>query len=225
MTLETEGGVMPPTPASPALWDPLVRLTHWGVAIAVIANGLIDRPGSVTHVWVGWVLMALLLTRLLWGLIGPAEARFSAFRPDPVGAIRHMGHLGRALTGRGSVPEHRSHNPAGAMMVYALWALIAITCATGLIMTKGATPMQVAAEKAAVASGDWSTLAAQSDAGDDGAEAEGDGNIVQEVHDVAANLILILALVHVGGVVLESRALGRNLVRPMLTGDRTRRGS
>ncbi|MFN3606174.1 MAG: hypothetical protein ACK4SS_03115, partial [Cypionkella sp.] len=38
----------------------------------------------------------------------------------------------------------------------------------------------------------------------------------EDVHEVAANLVLILALIHVAGVALESRALGRNLVRPML---------
>lgn len=37
-------------------------------------------------------------------------------------------------------------------------------------------------------------------------------------HNLAANLILILALIHVAGVVVESRALRRNLVRPLVTG-------
>ena len=54
----------------------------------------------------------------------------------------------------------------------------------------------------------------------DGPEDEGLGDVMEEVHEVAGNLILFLVLLHVGGVVVESRALRRNLVKPMLFGPR-----
>ena len=88
-------------------------------------------------------------------------------------------------------------------MVYALWAMLARVTVTGLVMTGGASPVRMAETQAIVESGDWSALA---EAGEEG-EDKG-GKWAEEVHEVAANLVVILAL--------ESRALGRNLLRPML---------
>lgn len=194
----------------PSLWDPVVRLTHWGIALSVLANALLNRGGSVTHVTLGWVVMALLVLRLVWGLVGPAEARFSAFPPNLRAALRHLGQLAA-----GRVRDYPSHNPAGAMMAYAFWAMLAVVTATGLVMTGGATPMQVANDKAAVASGDWSALIREG--GEDESELS---DAAEEVHEVAANLLLILAALHVAGVFVEGRAMRRNLVAPMLLGER-----
>ena len=199
----------------PSLWDPVVRLTHWGIAVAVLANALVTKGGSLTHVSLGWLAMALLLMRLIWGVLGPVEARFSAFPPNPLAALRHMGQL---LTGR--VDHYPSHNPAGALMVYAFWASLSVVILTGLYLTGGATPMQVAADQAAVASGDWSALIKKSDGESSEDEDKGLRNTAEEVHQVAANLLLVLAALHVAGVVVESRAMRRNLVKPMVLGDR-----
>ncbi|WP_306132407.1 cytochrome b/b6 domain-containing protein [Roseivivax marinus] len=195
-------------------WDPVVRITHWSIAAAVIANGLITKPGGALHVWIGWAAMAVLATRLLWGLIGPREARFSAFPPDPRAALSHLSDLVR-----GRPREHGSHNPAGAMMAYALWACLVVMIDTGLVMTGGKSPVTITEEKAAVAQGDWSKLVEEGDGGSDH-EDGGLGDTVEEVHEVVANLMLLLALLHVAGVVAESRALGRNLARGMVTGQR-----
>ncbi|MDZ4066834.1 MAG: cytochrome B, partial [Tabrizicola sp.] len=72
----------------------------------------------------------------------------------------------------------------------------------------------------AVASGDWSVLVTDDE---DGGESRF-GKVPQEVHEVAANLLLILAALHIAGVAVESRAMRRNLVAPMLTGSKRRRG-
>jgi cytochrome b len=156
--------------------------------------------------------MALLLLRLVWGVLGPREARFSAFPPDPRAALSHLWSLAR-----GRVESYGSHNPAGAMMAYALWASLSVVIVTGLVMTGAATPMEVARQNAAVDAGDWSVLVTEGAGGDDGSD-EGSSDFAQEIHEVAANLMLFLALLHVAGVVLESRAMRRNLVRPMLLG-------
>lgn len=205
--VEGAGHVAPPDP-----WDPLIRISHWALAVAVIANGLLTEGGGTVHVWIGWAALGLLLVRVGWGLFGPAEARFSAFPPDPRAAISHLFDLMR-----GRPREYRSHNPAGAMMVYALWGCLAIVIATGLVMTDGKSPLTIAQEQAVVASGDWSALVKDNGGGE--SDEEG-GEVVKEIHETAANLMLILALIHVGGVIAESRALGRNLVRPMIVSKR-----
>ena len=202
---------------APALWDPVIRITHWGIAAAILLNALATEDGSVLHVSLGWMAMALLLLRLVWGVLGPREARFSAFPPNPMAA---MAHLRQLIAGR--VREYPSHNPAGALMAYAFWIALSAVILSGLVLTGGQTPMQVAADNAAVASGDWSALIAAN--GEESDEADKSlRHTAEEVHEVAANLLLILAALHVAGVFVEGRAMRRNLVAPMLLGRNPRR--
>jgi cytochrome b len=199
----------------PDLWDPVVRVSHWVIAGVVVGNALLTEGGGTVHLWLGWIGMVFLIARLIWGLVGSAEARFAAFPPRPRAAIDHIRHLFK-----GAPPEYRSHNPAGAMMIYALWASLAIVIGTGVILTKGATPWEIARQQAAVAEGDWSALVTEGNTGD-GAEAEGEGgHLIANIHQLGGNLLLLLAVLHLGGVAAESVALRRNLVRPMFLGRR-----
>jgi cytochrome b len=206
---------LPPKGQALPSWDPLLRLAHWGIAVVVIANYAFTKEGGSVHIALGWAGMALLLLRLIWGFVGPREARFASFPPNPMAALRHLGGLLR-----GKAPQYPSHNPAGALMAYALWACLAVLMLTGLGMS-GLSPFAQADLEAAVAEGDWSVLV------EDDGEAEGEspyGDVLEEVHEVAANLILILALLHVAGVAVESRAMRRNLLAPMLITRRGRKG-
>lgn len=198
-------------------WDPLVRLTHWGIAAVVILNGLILEGGDQPHIVAGYVALSLLVLRLIWGFVGTEEARFSAFPPSPSGAMAHMRNI---MSGK--VETHRSHNPLGALMVYALWAALAVVIATGLTMEADVFPdegRQYAAVSpetmpgAKVVLADW-------DEGEEehGVGGEGGGEAVEELHEVAANLVLILALLHVIGVVFEMARGDRGLIRRMTTG-------
>ncbi|MBN8183675.1 cytochrome b/b6 domain-containing protein [Roseibium aggregatum] len=196
----------------PELWDPLVRISHWLIAAAVIANGLLNKAGGTIHIWIGWGVLGLLALRFVWGFLGPAEARFSSFLPDPRAAVSHLFDLVR-----GKPRHYRSHNPAGAIMVYALWACLVVVTGTGLYMTGAKSPITIAEEKAAVAAGDWSVLVKDDD-NEKGEDSKVLGEAAKEVHEIAANLMLVLALIHVAGVAVESRVMKRNLVRPMLVG-------
>ena len=124
----------------PALWDPVVRLTHWGIAVSVLVNAALDEGGSLLHVSLGWLVMALLLLRMVWGVLGPGEARFSAFPPNPLAALRHLRQL---VSGR--VRHYPSHNPAGAIMAYAFWACLAVVTVTGLVMFLAGTSLLLVA--------------------------------------------------------------------------------
>jgi cytochrome b len=206
---------LPPKGQALPSWDPLLRLAHWGIAGVVIANYAFTKEGGSVHIALGWAGMALLLLRLIWGFVGPREARFASFPPNPMAALRHLGGLRR-----GTAPPYPSHNPAGALMAYALWACLGVITLTGLGMS-GISPFAQADLEAAVAEGDWSVLV------EDDGEAQGEspyGDVLEEVHEVAANLILILAVLHVAGVAVESRAMRRNLLAPMLITRRGRKG-
>lgn len=190
-------------------WDPLLRLAHWGIAGVVIGNYFFTKEGGSVHVALGWVGMALLVLRLIWGVIGPEEARFASFPPRPLAALRHLAGLMR-----GRVDIYPSHNPAGALMAYALWACLGVIVATGLGMS-GLSPLKQAEVEAAVAAGDWSVVVEKEDSPW--------GEALEEVHEVAANLILFLAVLHVAGVFVEGRVMRRNLVAPMLRTPKGRR--
>lgn len=174
-------------------WDPIVKLTHWGVVTAVIANAIFTEEGSGWHIWVGYGLAALLALRLLWGLIGPAEARFSAFPPSPRRALAHIAEIRR-----GEVVRHRSHNPLGAMMVYAIWATLLVISASGIAMS-GPPP----ADPNAVS-------------GERGEE------LFEEMHEIAVNLLYVLIALHLAGVVFETRRSGREVVGSMIPGGNRR---
>jgi cytochrome b len=182
-------------------WDPLIRLTHWSVAAAVLLNGLIVDDDSLAHVWIGYVALALLALRLLWGVIGTAEARFSAFPPS-LGAART--HVQGMLASRRR--EYLSHNPLGALMAYALWGTLLVVSLTGVMLESSPFP------DAGVAHADEHEERSE--------DRDGVSEAVEEIHEAAANLLLLLAALHVGGVALESRLSGVNLVRAMVTGVR-----
>lgn len=210
MTSATESTTAGAATDGPA-WDPLVRLTHWGIAAAVLANGLLLEGGSLVHIWIGYGVVGLLSLRLLWGFIGPVEARFSAFPPTVSGAISHL----RSLFS-GQHKTYRSHNPAGALMVYAFWAVLSVTAATGITMAW--EPLPAGSEAVSIFEG-REEIEHRGHV-EEGEHGEGD-EIIAEIHDIAANLLLILAALHVGGVALDSALTGRKLVSAMIRGKST----
>lgn len=113
-----------------AVWDPLVRLIHWSLALTILLNGAVTDPESDLHEWVGYVALGLVAIRLVWALIGPRNARFSAFPPSPKRAATYL----RAIL-RGEHHPHLSHNPLGALMVYNLWLSVIGLGVTGYMMT------------------------------------------------------------------------------------------
>lgn len=199
-------------------WDPVVRITHWSIMAAIIVNALVTEDGSTAHVWVGYSLAALLALRLLWGLIGPREARFTAFPPSPSRAIAHVKDI---IAGR-TVP-HASHNPLGALMVYAIWGTLAVIIGSGIAMAglPGSQAPQARSIAQAPISG---ALISDDDDGEeheDGSEAGGAGGEreegpMTEVHEAAVNLLYALILLHIAGVVFENRRSGRQIVLAML---------
>lgn len=195
---------------APDPWDPVIRVTHWVIAGVVVGNALLTKGGGSLHVWLGWLGMSCLALRLVWGFTGPAAARFAAFPPRPIAALSHVN---RVLRGRKR--EYRSHNPAGAMMIYALWLTLAGVIGSGLYLSGGATPWEVARQEAAVAAGNWSAVATEAGEGAD-ADQNATRKLIGEIHELGGNLLLVLAVIHLAGVAVESIALRRNLVRPML---------
>ncbi|MDO3623708.1 cytochrome b/b6 domain-containing protein [Ralstonia pseudosolanacearum] len=111
--------------ASVPVWDKVVRLTHWGVAALVLWE-LYEDSGGPLHRGLGYAAVALAAVRLAWGWIGSEAARFRTWAPRPAEVVRYVKAL---CTGR--APRHLSHNPAGAVVMFAMWTLILALGATG----------------------------------------------------------------------------------------------
>jgi len=203
----------PPLPAR--RWDPLVRITHWGIVAAIIVNALVVEEGSAIHIWVGYGLAALLALRLLWGLIGPPEARFSAFPPSPSRALAHVREIAS-----GTRTTHASHNPLGALMAYAIWGCLAVIIATGMAMAPpSAAPWANLEDKEHVEAGVQAStpVAAEREEGrETGESGEGEEGPLTEIHEVAVNLLYLLIALHLAGVIFETRRSGRQIVTAML---------
>ena len=178
------------------VWDPLVRLTHWTIALAIILNGSVIGENAQAHIWIGYIALGFLALRLFWGVIGPKNARFSSFPVSLSAAMRHISRLRRAWH-----PKYRSHNPLGALMVYALWGILVVVSLTGIALQNAPIPENEDRYSAEI-----------------NHESE---TFIEELHKAAASFLLLLAALHVGSVVLKSRLSGQNLVRPMISGRRS----
>ena len=55
------------------VWDPLVRLFHWSLAIAFF-TAWFESSEAAIHETAGKTVLVLIVIRTVWGLIGPFSA-------------------------------------------------------------------------------------------------------------------------------------------------------
>ncbi len=115
------------------VWDPFVRLFHWSLVSCVLLNQFVLHEGEAAHTRVGYLAGALVLARVLWGLIGSRHARFADCLPTPGRLRRHV-----AALRQGRPPRHEGHNPLGALMMLFLMALVLALGITGWLQTTDA---------------------------------------------------------------------------------------
>jgi cytochrome b len=172
------------------VWDLFVRLFHWTLVVGFTVAYFTEDP-LIVHVWAGYVVGALIVARVVWGLIGPRYARFSDFVYGPVATLRYVRDLILLRS-----PRYLGHSPGGGAMVMLLIAFLAATVLTGLLVYGGE---QQAGPLAGMLSKDT-------------------GEAIEEVHDVVANITLALVIAHIAAVALASFVHRENLVGAMITG-------
>ncbi|MEP1930167.1 MAG: cytochrome b/b6 domain-containing protein, partial [Roseibium sp.] len=72
------------------VWDPLVRIFHWSLVVLFTANAVVVEDESTLHIWVGYIVAALIAVRIIWGFVGTKYARFDSFRPSASAAIGQL---------------------------------------------------------------------------------------------------------------------------------------
>ena len=121
---------MPGPRATLKVWDPLVRAGHWLLAASVAAAWITREGWGRWHEWTGYVALALVAVRVVWGWAGPRYARFTAFVRGPAATLRYAGCVLNARE-----PRYVGHNPLGAWMILVILSSITLTCLTGWIYT------------------------------------------------------------------------------------------
>jgi cytochrome b len=111
------------------VWDLPTRLFHWCVVLLVFVSWVsADRGWMTVHLGSGLTLLALLLFRIAWGLVGSTTARFANFLHSP---RRVMDYL------KGDRRLYAGHNPAGGLMVAAMIAVLLAQALSGLFANDG----------------------------------------------------------------------------------------
>lgn len=173
------------------VWDLPVRVFHWALVALVGAAWISAETGLTTiHSYVGYSVLALVVFRVLWGLVGSEHARFSDFLRSPAVAWDYLKGL---FGGRSS--HYDGHNPAGGWMVVALLLVLLLQVGTGLFATD-----EILFE------GPFAPLV-----GSDGSEW------MTEIHEASFDLLIALVVLHVAAVAVHE-LFGERLVRAMLDG-------
>lgn len=175
------------------VWDLPTRLTHWAIAVLVGLSWLSAENGRMgVHVASGLTILAVLLFRLFWGVVGSPNARIANFAPSP-GAVRDYASELRDADYR---PEP-GHSPLGALSIFAIWALLAFHLGTGL-------------------------FAVDVDGLNSGPLAEhvsfDVGRSAAEVHETTFNALLALIVLHIAAILFFLIGKRANLITPMITG-------
>jgi len=213
------------------VWDPLIRLFHWSLVLAFLISYLTGDELETIHAYSGYLILTLISVRIIWGFIGTEHARFSNFvRPVPV-AISYL----RGLF-TGNAKKYTGHNPAGGLMVLALLTSIAITGLTGLKAygVEGHGPLASTPTEtldkvilSPIKSSSTPSESKDHDNDDDddhhkngkyNAHDDDEDELWEELHELFANLTVLLILLHILGVYISAFVHKENLVNAMITG-------
>lgn len=175
------------------VWDVPTRAFHWLAVVLIVGAYATARMNRMDwHARLGYALLAALLFRILWGVVGGQTARFASFLGSPRAAARHLAHLFRRERDR-----QVGHNPAGAWMVVALLALMLAQTLSGLYVQNDIADEGPLTEvvPAALAS------------------------FVEDAHDRWLWDMLVVAVgIHLAAIAVHALVKRQDLVRPMISG-------
>lgn len=176
------------------VWDLPTRFFHWALVLCTLGLAISGSIGGNVLVWhlrLGYTMLALLLFRVVWGLVGGRWSRFGSFVYAPQSIINY-------LKGRGK-PEHSvGHSPIGAGSVFAILAVLIAQVGTGLL-----------SDDEIAFSGPLTRFVSNATVG-----------LATHYHaDIGKWALLALVLLHVAAILFYLRRK-QNLVAAMLHGDK-----
>jgi cytochrome b len=179
------------------VWDPVVRLFHWGLVAAFAVSWLTQERYYSQHLGAGYAVLGLVVLRVGWGFVGTRHARFADFVARPSAILRYL-----AQVVRGRAPRYLGHNPAGGAMIVALLLAMLVVALSGVALD--------AAENRAGPLGDTRLFLY--------------ADVIARIHVVATDASLVLIALHLLGALYTGFAHRESLVWAMMTGTKQRRG-
>lgn len=111
------------------VWDLPTRIFHWALVAGITGLAISGSVGANAMVWhfrFGYSVLALLLFRIVWGVVGGRWSRFGAFVYTPQSVINY-------LKGKSKPSHHVGHSPIGAVSVFAMLGVLILQVGSGLV--------------------------------------------------------------------------------------------
>jgi cytochrome b len=109
------------------LWDLFTRIFHWTLVLAIPAAWISAETGNFeAHEWLGYTMLVLVTTRILWGFAGSRHSRFADFLVGPGKVLAYL---------RSSEWTNPGHNPLGGVGVVLMLLLLLLQAFSGLFNT------------------------------------------------------------------------------------------
>jgi cytochrome b len=178
------------------VWDLPVRIMHWALVVLMAMSWFTAEFDLLPlHHLSGYLILALVFTRIAWGFKGSTTARFTHFVKGPraVGAYAAtmFQRNGKAVVG---------HNPLGALSIVAMLGLLLLQTILGLFTE----------DSDGVGPGPLADLVTRQT-----------GRAIAGVHEVMFNVLLFVIALHIAAVLFHACYKRDTLVRPMFSGRKT----
>lgn len=115
------------------VWDIPTRVFHWALVAVIVfqyASAEVFDDIMQLHFYGGYVCLALIMFRLVWGMIGSHYAQFRNFVVLPNRVVAYL-----VSSKNTSEPPHLGHNPAGGYAIVVMLSLILTQAISGLFIT------------------------------------------------------------------------------------------
>lgn len=176
------------------IWDLPTRVFHWTLVLGLGFMWLSAELGGLWMEWhtkAGLFMLALIIFRIIWGLVGSETDRFTSFIKSPATAMHHAKELKEEETA-----YYAGHNPLGAWMVVALLGGVLIQAISGLfvsddILVEG--PLY-------------------------GLVSESTSKTMTSLHHLLFNILLLAAVVHILTIGFYKIRKRTNLIKAMISG-------
>lgn len=182
------------------VWDLPTRVFHWVLVALLVALWITGTNDMLDwHMIIGQVTLALLLFRLVWGVIGSRHSRFADFVVGPRSALAHLREVLRVarLGPRGADGAHHAgHTRLGGWMILALLILMLTMAISGLF-----------------ASDDIATQGPLNHLVNDRT-----ARVMSVYHSLAFNVLLAFAGIHILAALFYLIRKRENLIGPLITG-------
>jgi len=177
------------------VWDLWIRLFHWSLAVLVGFQLFSGETGFQFFDWhrlAGEIILALVLFRILWGLVGSSNARLYSLFAHPRRVFSHL----KLLVQR--KPDSVSgHNAAGGCAVLVMLLLVAVQAITGSLI----------ADEDELVEGAWY-----------GSLSTSTTDLLHKIHHINAEVLLYIVLFHVVMILVYLIVGRQNLIGPMISG-------